>query len=29
MTMWHISIVLPTLPGDGCRAEGPWADRPD
>lgn len=29
MTMWHISIVLSTLPGDGYRAEGPRAGRPD
>ncbi len=29
MTMWHVSTVLSTLPGDGYRAEGPRAGRPD
>ncbi|MBG6069194.1 hypothetical protein IW248_005481 [Micromonospora ureilytica] len=29
MTMSHVTTVPSTLPGDGYRAEGPRAGRPD
>lgn len=29
MTMSHVTIVPSSLPGDGYRAEGPRAGRPD